>query len=609
MLLNYSRMPENKMMNWILRNKKADLERLERELGLSRVVCRVLANRGITDTGQARSFLQPQMAELYEASLLKNADAAGERLFHAVCGKKHIRIIGDYDVDGIMATYLLFEALRTIGAVVDYRIPDRIADGYGMNMRMVEEAERDGIALLLTCDNGIAAISPIARAKELGMEVIVTDHHDIPCHKEGDLLCHDLPPADIVVNPKQPGETYPQSGICGAMVAYKVVCLLLERASERLTNEERSSLLSELLVPVAFATVCDVMELTGENRVAVAKGLSLAGQCKNYGIRALLRAYELEERELSAYHAGFLIGPCFNAAGRLDTALLGLHLLLCDNEAAAAEEAQHLKELNDIRKQMTLSATEKAFALAEEKLSAGEVQVMVLYLPDCHESLAGIVAGRVREKFYLPTIVLTKGESCIKGSGRSIEGYSMFEKLSEQKELFLAFGGHPMAAGMSLKEKNIPVLEERLNAAAGLTKEELTRKLYLDAVLPFSEISEKLMEELSRLEPYGNGNAKPVFAASGVKLSGMRRIGKEGSSLRLNLTDAEGVSLTGLYFNDADGFEDYIKEKYGEDTVIKLYRGAAAIRLTIAFSPSIDEYRGEKYPQLIIQHYKMYTGL
>lgn len=592
------------MTEWILKNKKADISAMKRELELGETVCKVLANRGLSDVKEALTYLHPYEAKLHDASLLKNAEKASKVLLEAVREKKRIRIIGDYDVDGVMATYLLYEALQNLGASVDYRIPDRIADGYGMNIRMVEEAERDGIALLLTCDNGIAAAEPIARAKELGMGVVVTDHHDIPCYKDGDTMCYDLPPADVIVNPKQPGETYPQSGICGAMVAYKVVCLLLSKAGDLVSEETEKALLRELLVPVAFATVCDVMELVGENRAAVAQGLAFANHCNNYGIRAILNAYDLAERKVSAYHAGFLIGPCFNAAGRLDTALLGLELLLCKNEEEAETRAFHLKELNDTRKQMTVEATKDALVLAEEKLRNKNCQVLVLYLPECHESLAGIVAGRVKEHFYRPTILLTRGEQCVKGSGRSIEGYSMFEKLSEQKELFLAFGGHPMAAGMSLEEKDVEVLEERLNVAAGLNEETLTRKLYLDAVLPFAEISDSLLEELEALEPFGNGNTKPVFAASGVTLGGIRRIGKDGTSLRLQLKDGAGTSLTGLYFNEADVFEEYLTEEYGKETVQELYRGTAKVTLTLAFSPSVDEYRGMKYPQVIIQAYK-----
>lgn len=591
------------MTEWILKNKKADVEKLEQELGLSKPVCRVLANRGVTEPSQAYEYLHPCEAELFDASFLMNAEQAAGTVLRYIREKRRIRIIGDYDVDGVMATFLLYKVLRLLGASADYRIPDRIADGYGMNMRMVEEAERDNIALLLTCDNGIAAAEPIAKAKEAGIAVVVTDHHEIPCRKDGERVVYELPPADVIVNPKQPGDTYPQSGICGAMVAYKVVCLLLEKA-DFIDGKEKEELLSELLVPVAFATVCDVMELTGENRAVVAKGLKKAKECNIPGVRALLAAYELEDKELTAYHAGFLLGPCFNAAGRLDTALLGLELLLCENEAEAHTRASYLKELNDIRKQMTQTATEQAIVLAEEKLAKEDVQVLVLYLPECHESLAGIVAGRIREKFYRPTIILTKGENCVKGSGRSIEGYSMFEKLSEQKELFLAFGGHPMAAGLSLEEKNIPVLEERLNQAAGLNEEQLTPKLYLDAVLPFDAITEELMEELALLEPFGNGNSKPVFAMSGVRLKGMRRIGKDGSSLRLQLTDARGTSLTGLYFRDADGFERYLTGEFGGGTVQELYRGRTEVLLTLAFSPSMNEYQGEIYPQVIIDNYK-----
>ncbi|MBR2407432.1 MAG: single-stranded-DNA-specific exonuclease RecJ [Lachnospiraceae bacterium] len=594
------------MTEWILKNKKAEFDVSEHKVGLSKVICRVLVNRGVTTPEQIRAYLNPKEVPLHDASLLKNAGEAAKRLWRAVCKKRRIRIIGDYDVDGIMATFLLYKVLHVLGAEADYRIPDRIKDGYGMNMRMVEEAEQDHIALLLTCDNGIAAMEPIARAGEAGMEVIVTDHHEISCSTVGEQTCYELPSADVIVNPKQPGETYPQKGICGAMVAYKVVCLLLKEAEGRLSKEEREELLTELLVPVAFATICDVMELTGENRAVVAKGLALAGSCDNQGIRALLQAYELEDKKLSAYHAGFLIGPCFNAAGRLDTALLGLELLLCEDETEAKKRAAHLKELNDTRKEMTLAATRQAEALAEAQLAKTDAQVLVLYLPECHESLAGIVAGRIREKFYRPTVVLTKGEYCVKGSARSIEGYSMFEKLSEQKELLLAFGGHPMAAGLSLPEENVSLLAERLNEAAGLTQEELTPKLYLDAVLPFAEITEDLMGELERLEPFGNGNPKPVFASSGVTVSGIRRIGKDGNSMRLQLTDTQGISLTGLFFQDADGLEDYLTEEFGADTVRELYRGRRKIRLTLAFSPGVDEYRGEKNSKIFIEKYKKF---
>ncbi len=592
------------MTEWILKNKKADIQKLQQESGLSGEICRVLVNRGVTEPEQIREYLQPEKAKLHDASLLKNAEEAAGLVLRYIRNRERIRIIGDYDVDGVMATFLLYKVLHVLGAEVDFRIPDRIADGYGMNIRMVEEAERDNIALLLTCDNGIAAAEPIAKAKASGMAVVVTDHHEIPCRKENDTICYELPPADVVVNPKQPGEDYPQTGICGAMVAYKVVYLLLEQAKDLVSEEEKAFLLKELLVPVAFATVCDVMELTGENRAAVAQGLQMAKKCNNPGIQALIEAYDLADKELTAYHAGFLLGPCFNAAGRLDTALQGLELLLCENKEEAKKRAAQLKELNDVRKQMTLAATKQAVLSAEEKLSKEDVQVLVLYLPECHESLAGIVAGRIREKFYLPTIVLTKGEACVKGSGRSIESYSMFEKLSEQKELFLAFGGHPMAAGLSLEEKNVALLEERLNVAAGLTAEELTPKLYLDAVLPFSGITERLIEELAMLEPFGNGNPKPVFAVSGAYVRGMRRIGKDGSFLRLSVTDANGTSLTGLYFQDADGFEEYLTKEFGADVVRELYRGRGEARMTLAFSPSMDEYRGEKYPQIIISNYK-----
>lgn len=594
------------MAEWILKNKKADFEELSAQLGLSRTVCRVLANRGISTVEAAKEYLDPTKGVLHDAALLKNASEASGRLLQAIEQKKRIRIIGDYDVDGIMSTYILYETFRMLDGEVDYRIPDRILDGYGMNLKMTEEAHADEIELILTCDNGIAAREPIAKAKQYGMEVIVTDHHDIPMKQTENGMIADLPAADLIVNPKQPGESYPQPGICGAMVAYKVVCLLLERFAEK-RPERKAELFEwkeELMVYVAFATICDVMELTGENRVAAAKGLLMMPECRNIGIRSLLDAYELSDKKISAYHAGFMLGPCFNAAGRLETALLGLELLLCRNPLEASERAAALRELNETRKTMTVNATNKATEIAKNKLEKEDRKVLVLYLPDCHESLAGIVAGRIREQFYRPTIVLTKGETCVKGSGRSIEGYSMFEKLSEQKELFLAFGGHPMAAGMSLPEENVEELDRRLNEVSGLSEEDLKEKLYLDAVLSFGEISERLMEELDLLEPFGNGNSKPVFAASGVEVSRIARFGKEGTMLRLYLKDQAGYSTEGMIFHMADQMEEYLNEEFGKETVQGLYRGTAKVRLTLAFAPRINEFRGRKTPQIVIQNYK-----
>lgn len=595
------------MTEWILKNKKADLQAMSKELGVGMTFCRVLANRGITDAAAAKAFLNPTASKLHEPSLMKNAQQAAQMLWQAVRDNRKIRIIGDYDVDGIMSTFLLYKTLVSLNATVDYRIPDRVLDGYGMNVRMVEEAKESGVEVLLTCDNGIAAREPVALAKSYGMLVIVTDHHDIPTKETPQGTEWDLPEADLIVNPKQPGDAYPQPGICGAMVAYKVIELLLrlvcaDDVKNRAFWEEWHE---EMKVFAAFATVCDVMELTGENRTVTAQGLKRMKECRNIGVRALLKAQNLTDKTITAYHAGFLLGPCFNAAGRLDTALLGLNLLLCESEEEAERQAAELKELNDTRKQMTVSATQKAVILAKEKMTEQNCSVLVLFLPDCHESLAGIVAGRIREQFYRPTIVLTRGDHCIKGSGRSIEGYSMFEKLSEQKELFLAFGGHPMAAGMSLEECHIEELEKRLNEASNLDEESLTQKLYLDAVLPFAEVTERLMEELELLEPIGNKNAKPVFAQSNVEVYGMRRMGKDGSMMRLSLKDSAGFRLDGLCFNNADGLEEYIRENCGEETVRELYRQNTGIFMTLAFSPQINTYQGKKSPQVVISDYKM----
>ena len=588
------------MTEWLLRNKKADFNAMSSKLGLSQTVCRVLANRGITDALQAEQYLHPEHAKLHEPSLLLHAKEAADRLLELIRENRRIRIIGDYDVDGIMSTFILFDSLTKMGAAVDYRIPDRITDGYGMNKQMVEEARESGIDVLLTCDNGISAIEPIALAKSYGMEVIVTDHHEPPINKKEDGTVETiLPPADIIVNPKQPGESYPQPGICGAMVAFKVIQLLTDmRGCDRSNQRER------LEIAAAFATVCDVMELVGENRTIVAKGLRMAKNCDICGVRALIAAYELEEKPLTAYHLGFLIGPCFNAAGRLETALLGLELLLENDPKAAETKAAYLKELNDKRKEMTVRATKEAEQMVERMLSEGDKQVLIVYLPECHESLAGIVAGRIREKYYRPTLVLTKGEKSLKGSGRSIEGYSMFEKLSEHKDLFLNFGGHPMAAGMSLNEENLEALDLALNADAGLSEEQLTPKLYLDAAVPFCHVTEQLVSELSLLEPFGNGNTKPVLATSNVTVCGIRRIGKQRNVIKAELADGNGDFAEGIMFSGADDLEQYISTEFGEKALEDLYRGKGTVKLTIAFSPDINEYKGMKTVQLNLQYYK-----
>lgn len=562
------------MAKWVEVRKGADFQAIAERFGITPFTARLIRNKNITGEDEIREYLYGGIENLHSPYRMKGIAEAVSLLEQKIREKKRIRIIGDYDIDGVCSTYILLRGLRGAGAEVDTDIPDRKKDGYGLNEELIRRAHGAGIGTVVTCDNGIAAPAEIALAKELGMTVIVTDHHEIQ---------ESLPPADVIVNPRQPGCPYPYKKLCGAAVAWKLVQALWERM-----DCPQESLFTELLMFAGFATVGDVMDLTGENRILVREALKLLRRTAHPGMSALIEVNGIARERLSAFHIGFVLGPCINASGRLDTAKRALELLDTENPELARMRAQELKELNDERKAMTERSVKEA---AEQIENSGlkDDRVLVVYLPDCHESLAGIVAGRIRERYYRPVFVLTKGEDAVKGSGRSVETYSMFEEMSRCRDLFIKYGGHPMAAGLSLAEKNVEEFRRRLNEQCTLTQADLTEVVRIDMVLPFDRVSEQLIEELELLEPFGKGNTKPVFAARNVRVISLRVVGKLQNVLRLRLMDESGVSLDGVCFPGD------VNEMLGEvQTRPKIH---------ILYYPEIDEYMGRKYLQLRVVDY------
>ncbi len=570
----------------MVQTKRADFNGLARELGVSPVSVRIMRNRGMETKEAMERYLYGTLDGLYDGGRMKNMGAAVAVLIKKLREEKRIRIIGDYDIDGVCASYLLLTGLRRaereLGkkagpSRVDYEIPDRIRDGYGINEAIIRQAAADGVDTLVTCDNGIAAAKEIALAKELGMTVVVTDHHEVPVEEERQVL----PPADVVVDPKQEGETYPFREICGAVVAYKLVEKLYEASG--VPREEWR----ELLEFAAIATVGDVMRLQDENRILVKYGLKQMAHTRNLGLRKLVEKTGLDIADLSAYHIGFVIGPCLNAGGRLQTAKAALRLFLSEDEAEAERLAEELKELNDIRKDMTKKGEDEAIAQVEMQYM--EHKVLVVFLPDCHESLAGIIAGRVREHFHKPSIVLTRSGDMVKGSGRSIEPYHMFRELTKVRELLPKFGGHPMAAGLSIKEEDIPEFRRRLNENAVLTEEDFIPRVWIDVPMPLEYVTEGLVEELKRLEPFGQGNEKPLFAQKGLLIRSLRVLGKNRNVVKLGLVTETGLSMDGLLFGDGDAFQ---RELAGKD------------RIDIVYYPDVNEYNGNRTLQAVIRNYK-----
>ena len=562
---------------WMLQTKRADFDGIARQFGIDPVTARVIRNRGIEGRENIERYLYGDLDSLYSPWLLKDMRPAVDILKRKLKEGQKIRIVGDYDIDGVCSTYILYQALKRLGGNVDYAIPDRIKDGYGINESMIRAAAEDGIDTILTCDNGISAFSQIQTAKEFGMTVIVTDHHEVPADGEREIL----PPADAVIDPKQRSCSYPFPEICGAVVAYKLVQALYEESG--VSREEWL----ELLEFAAIATVGDVMKLQDENRMIVKYGLKKLGHTKNLGLKKLAEKTNLDLNSITAYHIGFVIGPCLNAGGRLQTAKLALSMLLAKDEETAEELAQELKDLNDMRKDMTEHWTAEAKVLADTQYRNDKV--LVIFLPDCHESLAGIIAGRLREYCQKPAIVLTRSEEAVKGSGRSIESYHMFQKLSEVKDLMLKFGGHPMAAGLSLLEENIDEFRRELNERSGLTEEDFKAKLWIDVPMPIDYINERLVEELNILEPFGQGNEKPLFAQKQVRIRSCRVIGKNKNVVKLVLEGGSGMPMDGILFTDGIAFEE---ERAGRTV------------MDIIYYPEINEYNGNRNLQVVIRNYK-----
>lgn len=570
---------------WVVSAKKADFQAIGQHFGIDPVLARIMRNRGLTDLQEMNLYLHGTRADLNDPHLLKDADLAAEILREKIKEKKRIRIIGDYDIDGIQSTYILYCALRRLGADADFVIPDRILDGYGLNEHLVTRASQDGIDTILTCDNGISAIDQIHLAKSLGMTVVVTDHHEVPFTEVDGVRREKVCEADAVVNPKQQACHYPFKKLCGAAVAFKLVQVLYEVFGLEVSEADC------FIENAGFATVGDVMDLQGENRILVKLGLEMLNRTTNIGMKALILQNKLTMGAIKSHDIGFRIGPCLNASGRLDTARLSLKLLLCESETEAAVLAEEIVELNESRKLLTMHAVEQAKEIAQQEEYVND-RVLVIFLPDCHESLAGIVAGRIREAYYRPTLVVTRSEHGAKGSGRSIESYSMYEELCKCEEYLTQFGGHPMAAGFSLKEADIDAFRRKLNEVCTLTEEELRPKVVIDVPMPISYITERLVNQLGCLEPFGKGNEKPVFADRNLVIESLRICGKEGRVFQMKVRNAAGVSMDAVYFGDAEDLLLPLAEKYGkvvaQDTLAGRCVHEAALHFT--YYPEMDHY-------------------
>lgn len=591
---------EEKKELWMVQTKRADFSGLAMRLGVSPVAVRVMRNRGLTEEAEMRKYLCGTLDDLYDPRLMKGMEQAAELIARKLKEGKHVRIIGDYDIDGVCSTYILLKGFQRAAkelsqrcsleagrysvekendAQIDYEIPDRIKDGYGINESIIRQASADGVDTLVTCDNGIAALREISIAKQLGMTVVVTDHHEVPVDEYGQIL----PPADAVVDPKQDGETYPFHEICGAVVAWKLIRVLYEKLG--IPESEWM----DLLEFAAIATVGDVMKLQDENRLIVKYGLKKIGSTKNTGLRKLIEKNNLDIENLSAYHIGFVIGPCLNAGGRLKSAKVALRMLLAEDPERAGEMADELKELNDMRKDMTAKGEAEAIEQVEKQYM--DDKVLVVFLPECHESLAGIIAGRLREHFHKPSFVLTRGETTAKGSGRSIEQYHMYQGLCKVSDLLVKFGGHPMAAGLSLEEKDIDEFRRRLNADAELTEEDFVPKIWIDVPMPFEYVNEKIVQELKDLEPFGQGNEKPLFAQKSLVIRNARVLGKNRNVVKLNLVTETGQPVDGLLFADGDRF---LEEQAGRNMIDMIYY------------PDVNEYNGTRTLQAVIRNYKFH---
>ena len=574
------------MEKWFVAMKKADFNGIAEKYQISPIIARLMRNRDVIGDEAIDFYLNGTVEDLYDGLLMKDMDRAVDILKEKIEEGKKIRVIGDYDIDGVNATYILQQGLAGLGADVDTDIPDRIKDGYGLNQMLIDRALEDDVDTIITCDNGIAAMSEIAYGKENGMTIVVTDHHEVPYLEENGKKKYLLPPADAVVDPHRADCEYPFKGLCGAAVAYKLVEVLYRVSGK--SEQEVDHLQESLMENVAIATIGDVMDLVGENRVFVKKGLELLKTTKNEGLHALMQCTGVDTANLNTYHIGFVIGPCINAGGRLDTAKRALELLNASNRREAVTLAADLKELNDSRKEMTEEGVEEAVRQIESS-SWKDDQVLVVYLPECHESIAGIIAGRIKERYYRPTFVLTKGETGVKGSGRSIEAYDMFAEMSRCRELFTKFGGHKLAAGLSLEEENVEVFRKRINELADLTEEDLQMKVSIDMRLPFPYINEELIHELKILEPFGKGNGKPLFAESKLRVIQPRIFGKNRNVLKCRLEDQQGNQMEAVYFGEVEECLQQMEKKQ---------------IMSFTYYPSINEYMGRRTIQLTIVNYQ-----
>ena len=586
------------MENWVLLRKGADFQHISEKFHISPRVASLIRNRDVIGDDAIEKYLNGTIADLYDGMLMKDMDKAVAVLGEKIKENVKIRIIGDYDIDGIQSTYILLEGFRMLGADVDSDIPDRMKDGYGLNRNLIDRALEADVDTIITCDNGIAAAEEIAYAKSMGMTVVVTDHHEVPYTEIGGERRYILPEADAVVDPKQEDCTYPFKGLCGAAVAYKLVEALMEAMGKDAEDVDY------LMENVAIATIGDVMDLVDENRIFVKQGLDMLKRTENLGLKALMGCTGVNVDKLSPYHIGFVIGPCMNASGRLDTAKRALELLEAKKVAEADLLAGDLKALNDSRKDMTAQAVEEAFIQVENS-ELKDADVLVVYLPECHESLAGIVAGRIREKYYRPVFVLTKGAEGLKGSGRSIETWHMYEGLNRVKNLLSKFGGHKMAAGLSMPEENLEQFRKEINEKSGITPEDLNEKIAIDMQLPFECVNEKFIGELAVLEPFGKGNARPVFAERQVQVESARILGKNKNVLKLQVKDLHGTRMDAIYFGDVNTFVEYVREKFGDIACECLLRGHGhGIVMAFTYYPDINEYQGVRTPQIVIQNYK-----
>lgn len=603
------------MEKWFIKNKLADFDALSKELGVSEVLVRLMVNRGLTTPEEMRKFMNSGREDMHSPYLMKDLEKAVEIVKKKVLEKVHIRIVGDYDVDGVISTFILYNSIKRAGGYVDFEIPDRIEDGYGINISIIQAAIDDGVDTLVTCDNGIAAIEQIEYAKKNGLTVVILDHHNIVFNEVDGIKVYQLPMADAVVNPHQEDCTYPFEDICAGQVAYKFAVAFYEVFQGEMEVKETSGMgvgyssmnkedLDDYLGMAAIATICDVMPLRDENRVFVKEGLKIINTKPNVGLRALINVCNLDE--IKAYHLGFVIGPCINASGRLESAKMALKLFLLDDYEKALQYAQELKDINESRKDLTIKAIEEAELIIERNEDGLPVdKVMVLYLKECHESIAGIVAGRVREKYNRPVYVITKGKDVCKGSGRSIEEYNMFEEMTKVKHLFKKYGGHSLAAGLSITEENIAKLKSELNQNTTLTDDDLVSKCSIDIALPISLLTFKVVDELDTIQPFGKDNDKPSFAEKDLSVLRISIIGKNKNVVKIRLRNKYGAALDGMYFGDVDNILKYIEGKYGSDELEKAMKGLTNnICLSVIYYPQINEYMGNKSINIIISHYR-----